>query len=55
MRNGINTFLETGFSEEQMGIIYEKLGNAINHKKTIQFIESGYDFAVLEKERRKTE
>lgn len=47
MRNGINAFFETGFSEEQMGIIYEKLGNAVDHEKTIRFIESGYNFAVL--------
>lgn len=48
MRNGVNAFLDTGFSEDEMRTIYQYLGNAINHKKTIAFIESGYDFAVLQ-------
>lgn len=47
MRNGVNTFLDTGFSEEEMLEIYHYLGNAIDHDKTIRFIESGYDFDVL--------
>lgn len=47
MRNGINTFLDTSFSEEEMCTIYTKLGNRINHQKTIKFIESDYDFNIL--------
>ena len=47
MRNGINAFLDTDFSDEQMGIIYQKLGNRIRHKLTVEFIESGYDFTLL--------
>lgn len=47
IRNGINSFLETDFSERDMEEIYQYLGNAINHNKTIRFIESGYDFTVL--------
>lgn len=47
MRNGINNFLDTGFSEDEMMEIYTYLGNACNHSKTIKFIESGYDFSVL--------
>lgn len=50
MLDGINKFLETGFTEEQMYTIYTYLGNSINHKKTIKFIESGYDFSVLGEE-----
>jgi hypothetical protein len=50
MLNGINAFLDTGFSEDEMRTIYQHLGNAINHEKTIKFIESGYDFAVLQSE-----
>ena len=49
MRNGINDFLDTNFSEEQFVTIYTYLGNAVNHKKTIAFIESDYDFDVLSK------
>lgn len=47
MMNGINKFLGTSFSETDMCVIYEHLGNACNHEKTIRFIESGYDFSVL--------
>ena len=50
MLNGVNAFLDTGFSEDEMRTIYQHLGNAINHEKTIKFIESGYDFAVLQSE-----
>ena len=45
--NGINEFLETNFTEEDFDIIYTYLGNCINHAKTIQFVESGYNLSVL--------
>ena len=48
MLDGINRFLETDFSLEDMEIIYEKLGNEINHGLTLKFIESGYDLKVLQ-------
>ena len=48
IRNGINDFLDTGFSENEMMVIYQHLGNCINHDKTIRFIESDYDFSILE-------
>lgn len=47
MRDGINQFLGTDFTEEDMEIIYTYLGNRCNHKKTIRFIENGYDIQVL--------
>lgn len=47
MRGGINEFLGVDFSEDDMEVIYTYLGNCCNHKKTICFIESGYDFSVL--------
>lgn len=50
MLNGINKFLGTEFTEDDMEVIYTYLGNACNHEKTICFIESGYDFSVLKKE-----
>lgn len=43
MLKGINDFLETDFSKEDMEIIYTYLGNAIKHEKTIEFIKTGYD------------
>lgn len=47
MLNGINAFMDSGFTEEEIAVVYEKLGNAINHEKTIRFIKSDYDFDIL--------
>ena len=47
MRKYINHFLDTDFSQEEMEDIYTYLGNACDHKKTIRFIESGYDMQIL--------
>lgn len=46
-RNGINRFLGTDFTREDLKLIYEKLGNAINHNLTLEFINSGYDMEIL--------
>lgn len=48
MLNGINTFLDTGFSPEDMEIIYQKLGNRIRHELTVGFVEHGKDIEWLE-------
>lgn len=48
--NGINTFLGTNFTHEEMELIYTYLGNRCNHEKTVKFIESGYDLSILRKE-----
>lgn len=45
---GINDYLGTDFSEKDMEKIYTYLGNACNHKKTLEFIKSGYDMSILE-------
>lgn len=50
MRGGIIEFLGANFSESDMETIYTYLGNACNHKKTVRFVESGYDMSVLESE-----
>jgi len=47
MLDGINQYLSTSFTAEDMDPIYTYLGNAVNHAKTVRFIESGYDLAVL--------
>lgn len=39
---GINSFLGTRFTENDMEIIYTYLGNAIKHQKTIEFIEDAH-------------
>ena len=48
--NGINQYLDTRFSVEDMREIYTYLGNACDHQKTMRFIESGYDMTVLEEQ-----
>ena len=47
MLNGINDFLGTDFTEEDMAIIYQKLGNRVRHSLTEEFINSGYDMRLL--------
>jgi len=46
--DGINRYLDTNFTEDDMDIIYTYLGNRCNHERTVRFIESGYDMSVLE-------
>ena len=48
MRGGIIEFLGVHFSESDMERIYTYLGNACNHKKTVRFVESGYNMMILE-------
>ena len=48
MRHGINDFLGTRFSEHDIALIYQRLGNRVRHDLTVQFVESGYDMALLE-------
>lgn len=50
MLNGINDFLGTRFSAEDIEQIYTYLGNRVNHQKTIRFVQSGYDMTVFEEE-----
>lgn len=47
MLDGINMFLHTDFTFDDMEIIYTYLGNACNHNKTLEFVRSGYDMSVL--------
>ena len=47
MLNGINDFLGTDFTTEDMAIIYQRLGNRVRHSLTEEFVNSGYDMAVL--------
>lgn len=47
MLDGINKFLGTAFSFEDMDLIYTYLGNAIHHDLTVQFVRSGYNLEVL--------
>lgn len=38
MLAGVNAFLDTDFSEEDMELIYTYIGNAIKHDLTVKFI-----------------
>lgn len=45
--NNLNFYLDTNFTQEDVELIYQKLGNAINPELTYQFIDSGFDLGVL--------
>lgn len=44
----VNQYLGTQFTQEDMEIIYNKLGNSICHNLTVAFVESGYNMQLLE-------
>ena len=44
-----NIYLGTDFTIEDMYLIYDKLGNAINHQLTLDFIANGYDMEFLKR------
>ena len=46
--DGINKFLGTSFTQEDMIKIYTYLGNAINHELTLKFVRGGYDLRVID-------
>ncbi|MBS5114143.1 MAG: hypothetical protein KHY88_00320 [Erysipelotrichaceae bacterium] len=50
VRKNINNFLKTDFTREDMELIYTRLGNAVNHKLTIKFVQSNYDMNILRSE-----
>lgn len=45
---GINAFCGTNFRKKEIAIIYQELGNCVNHQLTLKFIRSGFNMAVLE-------
>lgn len=47
MRDGINKYLGTDFSEDDMDTIYTYLGNSVNRTLTREFVKNGYDMAIL--------
>lgn len=48
MLDGINKYLGTSFTEDDIAIVYQHLGNRVRHSLTVEFVESGYDMAMLE-------
>lgn len=53
MLDGVNAFLGTAFTFDDMELIYTYLGNSCHHDLTIKFVESGYDMEVLREYERK--
>lgn len=47
MLKGINKYLGTEFSEEDIALIYQHFGNGTRHDLAIAFVESGYDATIL--------
>ena len=47
MLEGINNFLGTNFTQDDMMDIYTFMGNRCNHEKTKAFITSGYNMDVV--------
>ena len=47
MLNGINEYLSTEFTHDEITTIYTLLGNSIKHDLTIKFVASGYDMNIL--------
>ena len=46
--HGINQYFGSNFTEKDIETIYTYLGNACDHQKTIDFIESNFDMSVLD-------
>lgn len=49
-RKMVNYLLGTNFTHNQLNMIYCRLGNCVNHQRTINFINSNYDFEILKEE-----
>lgn len=47
MLDGINKYLGTSFSHDDIDVIYTYLGNRCNHSWTLKFIRSGYKVELL--------
>lgn len=47
MRDCVNNYFGTHFTDKDFEDIYVYLGNNINRKRTIEFIKSNFDFRVL--------
>ncbi|HCW73314.1 MAG TPA: hypothetical protein DHM90_05400 [Clostridiaceae bacterium] len=50
---GINEYLNTDFTREEMWLIYAELGNSVNRPLTEKFVESGYDMEILKSQEEK--
>ena len=53
IRDAINKFLGTNFDEEEMLLIYTKLGNGCNERLASMFVATGFDMDYLGKGNKK--
>lgn len=44
-----NQLMKTNFTKEDMSLIYDRLGNDVNRKLTVHFIESNYNLEILKR------
>lgn len=47
VRRGLNSFLKTTWGDEELSIIYTRLGNGVNCDLCYKFIDSGFDISLL--------
>lgn len=47
-KRSLNHYLGTLLTDEDMALIYQRLGNGINPELTYRFIDSGFDMGVLD-------
>ena len=52
IKKALNYYLGTLFSDEDMALIYQRLGNGINPELTYRFIDSGFVMEVLDDDQR---
>ena len=50
MLDGINAYLATSFTADDMEVIYTRLGNGVNRALSMKFVESGYNMELLKGE-----
>lgn len=48
--DSFNRLLNTNFTKDDMYKIYDRLGNDINRRLAVRFIESNYDMSLLERD-----
>lgn len=48
---GYNNYLGTDFTFDDMRVIYDRLGNAVDHSLTLKFIRSNYDLSILKEKK----
>ena len=48
--DGINKFLNTSFTKDDMLKVYEALGNGVDHELTECFVSNGYNMDLLEED-----